>query len=157
DSGGVVMEILQYAHELAERLERREISAEEVTQAYLDRMERLEPHVHAFLARTPEQALATAREVDRRPAQGEPVHPLAGIPVPVMINHCTGGVPTTAGTRALQRFRPRYSATAVARFHEVGLPLEGKFILDEFAMGASTGASVFGPARNPWDRERVPG
>src|SRR5690606_40370219 len=96
DSGGVVMEILQHAHELAERRERREISAEEVTQAYLDRMERLEPHVHAFLARTPEQALATAREVDRRRAQGEPVHPLAGIPVAVKDNLCTEGVPTTA-------------------------------------------------------------
>lgn len=151
------MEILQHAHELAERLERREISAEEVTQAYLDRMERLEPHVHAFLARTPEQALATAREVDRRRAQGEPVHPLAGIPVAVKDNLCTEGVPTTAGSRALENFRPPYSATAVARLHEAGLPLVGKTNLDEFAMGASTEASAFGPTRNPWDRERVPG
>src|SRR5690606_39397011 len=101
------MEILQHAHELAERLERREISAEEVTQAYLDRMERLEPHVHAFLARSREQALATAREADRRRAHGEPGHPLAGTPGAVKDNRCAEGGPITTGSRALKTKRPR--------------------------------------------------
>jgi aspartyl-tRNA(Asn)/glutamyl-tRNA(Gln) amidotransferase subunit A len=132
----------------------------EVVDAALDRVDRHEAELRVFLHLDREQALAAAREWDRRFAKraaGEVLPPLAGVPVAVKDNLCTRGTPTTCGSRILEGWRPPYDATVVERLREAGAILLGKTNLDEFAMGSSTENSAFGPTRNPWDRARVPG
>ncbi len=93
----------------------------------------------------------------RGAARGRPHAPLAGVPVAVKDLFCTEGVPSQAGSRILEGYRPPYTATAVARLTGAGAPLLGKTNQDEFAMGSSTENSAYGPTLNPWDRTRVPG
>jgi aspartyl-tRNA(Asn)/glutamyl-tRNA(Gln) amidotransferase subunit A len=130
-----------------ERLRAGELSAAELFEAYRERVERLDPELGSYLWVTPG-------------AGAEPVHgevPLAGLPVAVKDIFCTEDVPTTAGSRILEGYRPPYTATAVRRLREAGAPMLGKTNMDEFAMGSSSENSGFGPVRNPWDRDRVPG
>ncbi len=94
---------------------------------------------------------------DRRPATGAPTPRSAGVPVAVKDIFCTEGIPTTAGSKILEGYRPPYTATAVRRLAEAGAPVLGKTNMDEFAMGSSNENSGYGPVLNPWDRERVPG
>ncbi|MFD0867339.1 amidase, partial [Tessaracoccus lubricantis] len=149
--------ITKSAAELGRLMAAGELTSEELTRACLEQIEALNPIVNAFLAVDPEHALAQARAVDARRAAGEELGPLAGVPIGVKDNYCTTDFPTTCGSRMLEGWVPPYDATVVTRLREAGLVIIGKTNMDEFAMGSSTETSAFGPSRNPWDAERVPG
>jgi aspartyl-tRNA(Asn)/glutamyl-tRNA(Gln) amidotransferase subunit A len=134
-----------------------EISAVDVTRAHLDRISTVDDRVHAFLHVDTEGALEAAAEVDRARAAGEPLGPLAGVPVAVKDVVTTRGVPSTAGSKILEGWRPPYDATIVSRMKSAGLVILGKTNMDEFAMGSSTEYSAYGPTYNPWDLTRIPG
>ena len=131
----------------------RQVSAVEVAQAHLDRIAAVDGAVHAFLHVDSEGALAQAARVDA----GELTGPLAGVPLALKDVIVTRGVPTTAGSRILEGWRPPYDATVTERLRAAGVVVLGKTNLDEFAMGSSTEHSAFGPTSNPWDLTRIPG
>ncbi len=143
--------------EALERLEKKEISALELTEAALRRVEAVDESVKAFVTVTKNEALAAAALVDAKRLSGEAMPLLAGIPMALKDNLCTKGVLTTCSSKILDNFKPPYDATAVERLRDAGAVLLGKTNLDEFAMGSSTENSAFFTTRNPWDLERVPG
>jgi aspartyl-tRNA(Asn)/glutamyl-tRNA(Gln) amidotransferase subunit A len=144
-------------HELAAHFRSGQATPSEATAAYLERIERLDPQVRAYLTVAREAALAQAAAADARFRTGAPLGPLDGVPVAVKDVLCTRGIRTTCGSRILEGFVPPYDATPVARFRAAGAVLLGKLNMDEFAMGSSTEHSAFFPTRNPWDLARVPG
>jgi aspartyl-tRNA(Asn)/glutamyl-tRNA(Gln) amidotransferase subunit A len=146
------------AAELAEKIHSREVSSEEVTRAHLDRISEVDSDIHAFLHVDAEGAVASARAVDESLAKGEqPASAVAGVPLALKDVFTTRDMPTTCGSRTLENWVPPYDATVTRKLREAGVPILGKTNMDEFAMGSSTENSAFGPTRNPWDRERVPG
>ncbi len=145
------------AAHLARALADRQVSSVEVTQAHLDRITEVDAAVHAYLHVDADGALAAARQVDERRASKEPLGPLAGVPIAVKDVMTTKGMPTTCGSRILEGWVPPYEATVVSRLRAAGLPILGKTNMDEFAMGSSTEHSAYGPSRNPWDLDRIPG
>ena len=124
---------------------------------YYERIEKLNPRLNVFLSLTKERAFEQAARIDALAAKGEPLPPLAGVPVGVKDVLVTRGAPSTAGSKILQGYRPPYDCTAVARLEAAGAVLLGKTNCDEFAMGSSNENSAYGPVRNPVDPERVPG
>ncbi|NLT27198.1 MAG: Asp-tRNA(Asn)/Glu-tRNA(Gln) amidotransferase subunit GatA [Microbacteriaceae bacterium] len=145
------------AAELAEAIRTGETTSVAATEAHLARIDAVDGAVNAFLAVDADGALAQAAEADRRRAAGDELSPLAGVPVAVKDNIVTEGLETTAASRILAGWVPPYDAHVVERLRAAGLPILGKTNLDEFAMGSSTEHSAFGPTRNPWDLERIPG
>ncbi len=132
------------------------LTAEELTSEFLRRIEQFNHSLGALLHVNP-QALEQAREVDRRRRAGEPLGVLAGLPVVVKDNLCTADMPTTCGSRMLAQYRSPFDATVVQRLRQADAVLLGKTNLDEFAMGSSNETSHFGPVRNPWNPQRIPG
>jgi aspartyl-tRNA(Asn)/glutamyl-tRNA(Gln) amidotransferase subunit A len=145
------------AYEVAEAVGSGRERAEAVVQRALSRAERVQRETNAFITLCSEVALERARALDARLAAGAAPPPLAGVPVAVKDNLCTRGVRTTAGSKSLEHYVPPFDATVVARLEAAGAVVIGKTNLDEFGMGSTNEHSAFGPVRNPWDLERVPG
>jgi aspartyl-tRNA(Asn)/glutamyl-tRNA(Gln) amidotransferase subunit A len=144
------------AASIAALVSARQVSAEDVTRAYLDRIDALDPPLHSFLFVATDRALENARRVDREVAAGASL-PLAGVPVAIKDVLDIAGLPTTCGSRILEGYRPPFTAAAVERLEQAGAIVLGKTNMDEFAMGSSNENSAYGPVRNPWDTTRVPG
>jgi aspartyl-tRNA(Asn)/glutamyl-tRNA(Gln) amidotransferase subunit A len=143
--------------EWREQLKRGEVSARELTDHHLSRIQAVEPSVHAYLEVTAERARADADRIDGLRAAGEALPPLAGVPLAIKDNLCTKGIRTTCSSRMLENFVPPYESTVTERLWQAGGVMLGKTNLDEFAMGSSTETSAFGASRNPWNIEKVPG
>jgi aspartyl-tRNA(Asn)/glutamyl-tRNA(Gln) amidotransferase subunit A len=145
------------AMELRDRIAARQITSVEATRTVLERIERIDPTVGAYLSVFPDRAIEAAQAVDRRIAAGEPVGPLAGVPVAIKDVMCTSFGTTTCGSRILETFHAPYDATAVRRLLAADAIIVGKTNMDEFAMGSSTENSGLKRTVNPWDTSRVPG
>jgi aspartyl-tRNA(Asn)/glutamyl-tRNA(Gln) amidotransferase subunit A len=141
---------------LAAQLKSSERTAEEVARSFLDKAERA-GRLNVFVHLDKERVLDQARRIDTRRRSGEPLGPLAGVPVAIKDVLCVEGEPTTCASRMLKNFRPPYDATVIARLKAAGAVLFGKTNMDEYAMGSSTENSAYGPTLNPWDESRVPG
>lgn len=142
---------------IAESIRSGERRAVEVAESALEQIAARDGRLRAFVTVTKDELLAQAREVDEKRERGEPLGPLAGVPIALKDALCTRGVPTTCGSKMLEGWKPPYDATVVARLRAAGAVLPGKTNLDEFAMGSSTETSAFGATRNPVDEARTPG
>ncbi len=143
-------------HEAHRLLEARQISSVELTRAFLERINQVEPTIRAFVTVTDELALKQAQQADELLAKGD-TNPLTGIPGLIKDNICTKGVRTTCSSKMLENFVPPYDATVVERLKRLGAVIMGKANMDEFAMGSSTENSALFTTHNPWDLTRVPG
>jgi len=138
-------------------LEAKQVSARELTREFLARIEQRNPALNAYLIQSAERAYAQANRIDAMVARGDPLPPLAGMPVAVKDVISTRGIRTTCGSRILESYLPPYDATAVTRLEAAGAVILGKTNCDEFAMGSSNENSAYGPVRNPVAPDRVPG
>src|SRR5882757_8785398 len=145
------------ASELQGALSRREITSEALTGQYLQAIRQRDPRVKAYLHVDEDAALASARAIDQRRQKGDKLGRLAGMPIAIKDVLCTEGVPTTCGSKILEKFVPPYDAHVITRLKQADAVLIGKTNMDEFAMGSSTENSAYQVTRNPWDLERIPG
>jgi aspartyl-tRNA(Asn)/glutamyl-tRNA(Gln) amidotransferase subunit A len=138
-------------------IEKREVTALSLAESHYARIEKEDAQIGAYLTLCKERALEQADRIDRRAAEGQPLPPLAGVPVAIKDVMSTRGVRTTAGSKSLEKYIPPYDCTAVARIEAAGAVILGKANCDEFAMGSSNENSAFRPVHNPRDLTRVPG
>jgi aspartyl-tRNA(Asn)/glutamyl-tRNA(Gln) amidotransferase subunit A len=143
-------------HEAKELLRHKTITAQELTDAFLQRIAQVEAKTHAYLTVCRDTVRQEAKEADQRLQQGEEA-PLLGIPLAIKDVICTKGIRTTCGSRILENFVPPYDATVMQRLRNAGALLLGKTNMDEFAMGSSTENSAYGVTRNPWNTDTIPG
>ena len=152
------MELIQKSvYELSVLLQNKQISAQELINAYFQQIEAVDSNIGAYLTLCREDAINQALEIDRRRAKGETLSPFAGIPVGIKDNICTRNVKTTCASKMLEHFIPPYDATVIQKIKEHDMIILGKLNMDEFAMGSSTETSYFKTTRNPLDLNRVPG
>ncbi len=147
----------QSAFEIRDQVATGEASAVEVTRGFLARAETLNEKLSCFLHLDHEGALAAASQIDRAREAGDPLGPLAGVPIAVKDNLCTRGVPTTCASKILDGYVPPYDAHAIEALRASGAVIIGKTNLDEFAMGSSNENSAFSNVANPWALDRAPG
>jgi aspartyl-tRNA(Asn)/glutamyl-tRNA(Gln) amidotransferase subunit A len=145
------------AAEMASALAAKEISSVELTKQHLDRIASVDGKINAFLNIDNVGALEQAEAIDKKRASGEKLSPLAGVPIAVKDILAQKGIPTTAGSKILEGWRPPYDSTVVAKLKAAGVVILGKTNMDEFAMGSSTENSAYGTTQNPWDLTRTPG
>jgi aspartyl-tRNA(Asn)/glutamyl-tRNA(Gln) amidotransferase subunit A len=143
------------AWELAEAMKKGQAGSLEITKCVLERMEKVEGLVHAYVTMDPENALSMAREADKK--RSNTCDSLLGIPIAIKDNMCMRGRRTTCGSKILANFIPPYDATVVELIKQAGMVIMGSANMDEFAMGSSTETSCWGPTRNPWNLECIPG
>ncbi len=152
------MKLYEYtAHELAEMLNKKEISSEELTKAYYDRIKEKDEEVKAYVSLIEDKALKRAKQVDEKRAKNENVEKYAGIPIGIKDNMCIRNTKTTCSSKMLENFVSPYNATVIDKLNSEDLVFLGKLNMDEFAMGGSTEYSAFFKTHNPWDLSRVPG
>ncbi|MFB3090360.1 MAG: amidase, partial [Gammaproteobacteria bacterium] len=142
--------------ELANALQNKEFSSEELVSSYLDRCDSYNSKLNCYISLMPEKAIEQAKSADKRIQEGN-AGPLTGIPLAHKDIFCTNGTKTTCGSKMLDNFIAPYDATVVSRLNEAGMVILGKTNMDEFAMGSSNETSFYGAVKNPWDIERVPG
>ncbi len=145
------------AHELKDRLKKKEISCTEIVKSIYSRIEGVEDKLNSYIRLEKERALSRAGEVDKLISSGGDIADFTGIPVAIKDNICTRNITTTCASRILESYIPIYNATVIDRLESCNYVLVGKANMDEFAMGSSNENSYFGPVKNPWDIERVPG
>lgn len=143
--------------ELHEQLVKKERSAVEITQSYLDRIRAVDAQVNSFLLVTSDRAIAQAKAVDAKIAAGDAIGLLEGIPIAIKDNICTQNIRTTCASKILENFVPPYESTVSQKLIDAGMITLGKTNMDEFAMGGSTETSAFKKTHNPWNLECVPG
>lgn len=150
-------ELYEYtASEIAELLRTKKTTSEEVTKAVLQRIDRTDEKVRAFVTVFPEAALEAAVVADRRIATGD-AGPLTGIPIAIKDNMCNRGFRTTCSSKILSEFKAPYDSTVVSKLKQAGMVVVGSTNMDEFAMGSSTESSAWGPTHNPWNLDLTPG
>jgi aspartyl-tRNA(Asn)/glutamyl-tRNA(Gln) amidotransferase subunit A len=143
-------------HELQKEIKSGRTSAMEITKSVFQRIDAVEERVHSYIRLMKDDALTAARRADEDIKKGN-IKSLTGIPIALKDIVCTKGITTTCGSHILHNFVPPYDATVVEKLRTAGAVFVGKANMDEFAMGSSTETSCFGPTRNPWDLERIPG
>jgi aspartyl-tRNA(Asn)/glutamyl-tRNA(Gln) amidotransferase subunit A len=145
------------AHELADMLASKQVSSEEITKAYLDRIATVDSKVESYITVCDETAMKAAKEVDAKRAKGDTLPRLAGVPIGIKDNMCTKGILTSCASKMLSDFVPPYDATVVNKIKSEQMVILGKLNMDEFAMGSSTENSYYKKTRNPWNLDYVPG
>ena len=152
------MDLMQFtAVELGKKIKNKEVTVKECVEAALAQIDVVEGKIHSFVTIDREGALKKAEEIQAKIDAGELTGPLAGVPVAIKDNMCTEGMVTTCSSKILYNFVPPYTSEAVLNLEKAGAVIIGKTNMDEFAMGSTTETSAFGPTKNPWNTDHVPG